>query len=139
MEQQERNALLEELKEALRDELTDEISEIVMDAVTDSVTDAIMDTVQGIKDDETAKDRLYVLSQDKKLLAPITYAEVQKARGNNPKAADYPFVITARIGIFTNQVFGWYQEESAAVAELQNLVSALKQTRKDQYTVYEMK
>lgn len=54
----------------------------------------------------SAKDRLYLLSQDKKILVPIINAQVNKGNSKNPKSIEYPYIITARTGIFTNDIFG---------------------------------
>ena len=108
------------------------------DQIEDAVEDAVINVMQGLNDDETAKDRLYILSQDKKILAPITYAEVHHANSKNPESAEFPFVITARIGIFSNNVFGWYKDEESAKAELKNIFNAIKYAVKSEYAVYEM-
>ena len=104
----------------------------------DEIEDAVINAIQGIKDDESAKDRLYVLSQDKKLLAPLFSAEVHSANSKNPKSKDFPFVITVRSGVTSNNVFGWYKDEESAKAELQNIYKAIKFAEKNQYAVYEM-
>lgn len=88
------------------------MSNMLEDRLQETIEEAVTSVIQGLNDDETAKDRLYVLSQDKKLFAPITYAEVRNANSKNMKSAEFPFVITARIGIFSNNVFGWYKVET---------------------------
>lgn len=114
------------------------MSNMLEDRLQETIEEAVTSVIQGLNDDETAKDRLYVLSQDKKLFAPITYAEVRNANSKNMKSAEFPFVITARIGIFSNNVFGWYKDEESAKAELKNIFNALKFAVKNEYAVYEM-
>lgn len=102
------------------------------------MSDAIVTSLKGILDDADAKNRLWVLSQDKKFLAPITYAEVCSANGRNPRCAEYPFVIKVCVSIFTCNTVGWYKSETEACAELSRLVDAMKNMPSDRYTVYEM-
>ena len=138
--------LLQNMQSQIISEMEDVIESTVENTVTDAIEDCLEETVenavtsvlQGFNDDETAKDRLYVLSQDKKLFAPITYAEVRNANSKDPKSVEFPFIIAARIGIFTENVFGWYRDEEAAKAELKNIYNALKFADKNEYAVYEM-
>lgn len=130
--------LLESMPSQIISEMEDVMSQMLEDRLQETVEEAVTSVIQGLNDDEAAKDRLYVLSQDKKLFAPITYAEVCNANGKNPKSAEFPFVITARIGIFSNNVFGWYKDEESAKAELKNIFNALKFAVKNEYAVYEM-
>lgn len=130
--------LLESMPSQIISEMEDVMSQMLEDRLQETVEEAVTSVIQGLNDDEAAKDRLYVLSQDKKLFAPITYAEVCNANGKNPKSAEFPFVITARIGIFSNNVFGWYKDEESAKAELKNIFNVLKFAVKNEYAVYEM-
>ena len=146
--------LLENMKAEIIAELTDNLSseiegaientvenvmhDVMEDQLEETIENAVTSVIQGLNDDENAKDRLYVLSQDKKFLAPITYAEVHNANSKNPKSLEFPFVITTRIGIFSNNVFGWYKDEESAKKELKNIYNAIKFADKNQYAVYEM-
>lgn len=135
---------IKELLENLKSEIMNELPKAIVNTMEmnlsfdDAIEDAVVNAVQGLNEDKTAKDRLYVLSQDKKILAPITYAEVHNANSKNPKSAEYPFVITARCGNFSNNVFGWYKSEEEAKAELKNIYNAIKFAVKNEYAVYEM-
>ena len=133
-----KDEIMNELPEALVPSMEEAVENVLDDYLEEKVENAVISVIQGLNDDENAKDRLYVLSQDKKLLAPITYAEVHNANSKNPKSLEFPFVITARIGIFSNNVFGWYKDEESAKAELKNIYNAIKFADKDQYAVYEM-
>ena len=136
---------IKELLENFKNEIINELPKAIVNVMEmeisfdDEIEDAVINAVQGIKDDESAKDRLYVLSQDKKLLAPLFSAEVHSANSKNPKSKDFPFVITIRSGVTSNNVFGWYNDEESAKAELQNIYKAIKFAEKNQYAVYEMK
>ena len=123
---------MNELPEALVPSMEEAVENVLDDYLEEKVENAVISVIQGLNDDENAKDRLYVLSQDKKLLAPITYAEVHNANSKNPKSLEFPFVITARIGIFSNK------DEESAKAELKNIYNAIKFADKNQYAVYEM-
>ena len=135
------NELLTKLKNELLEELPKQIvSEIEMNlSFENQVEDGVISALEGIKNANESKDRLYVLSQDKKLLCPLLSAEVHNANRKNPKSVEFPFVITVRSGIYSNNVFGWYKDEESAKAELKNIYNALKYAEKDQYAVYEMK
>ncbi len=133
-----KDEIMNELPEALVPSMEEAVENVLDDYLEEKVENAVISVIQGLNDDENAKDRLYVLSQDKKLLAPITYAEVHNANSKNPKSLEFPFVITARIGIFSNNVFGWYKDEESAKAELKNIYNAIKFADKNQYAVYEM-
>ena len=135
------NELLTKLKNELLEELPKKIvNELEMNlSFEDQVEDGVISALEGIKNANESKDRLYVLSQDKKLLCPLLSAEVHNANSKNPKSVEFPFVITVRSGIYLNNVFGWYKDEESAKAELKNIYNALKYAEKDQYAVYEMK
>ena len=133
-----KDEIMNELPEALVPTMEEAVENVLDDYLEEKVENAVISVIQGLNDDENAKDRLYVISQDKKLLAPITYAEVHNANSKNPKSLEFPFVITARIGIFSNNVFGWYKDEESAKAELKNIYNAIKFADKNQYAVYEM-
>lgn len=135
------NELLEKLKNELLEELPKQIvNKIEMElSFEDQVEDAVISALEGIKDTNESKDRLYILSQDKKLLCPLLSAEVRNANNKNPKSNEFPFVITVRSGIYSNNVFGWYKDEESAKTELKNIYNALKFAEKDQNAVYEMK
>ena len=133
-----KDEIMNELPEALVPSMEEAVENVLDDYLEEKVENAVISVIQGLNDDENAKDRLYVISQDKKLLAPITYAEVHNANSKNPKSLEFPFVITARIGIFSNNVFGWYKDEESAKAELKNIYNAIKFADKNQYAVYEM-
>ena len=133
-----KDEIMNELPEALVPSMEEAVENVLDGYLEEKVENAVISVIQGLNDDENAKDRLYVLSQDKKLLAPITYAEVHNANSKNPKSLEFPFVITARIGIFSNNVFGWYKDEESAKAELKNIYNAIKFADKNQYAVYEM-
>lgn len=133
-----KDEIMNELPEALVPSMEEAVENVLDDYLEEKVENAVISVIQGLNDDENAKDRLYVLSQDKKLLAPITYAEVHNANSKNPKSLEFPFVITARIGIFSNNVFGWYKDEESAKKELKNIYNAIKFADKNQYAVYEM-
>ena len=133
-----KNEIINELPDAITPDMEGVVENVLDDYLEEKVENAVISVIQGLNDDEKAKDRLYVLSQDKKLLAPITYAEVHNANSKNPKSLEFPFVITARIGIFSNNVFGWYKDEESAKAELKNIYNAIKFADKNQYAVYEM-
>lgn len=130
--------IISEMEDVIEGNVENVMNSIMEDYLPEVVENAVMNVIQGLSDDETAKDRLYVLSQDKKLFAPITYAQVQNANNKLPKSAEFPFVIMARIGIFTNNIFGWYKDEESAKAELKNIFEALKFADKNEYAVYEM-
>ena len=130
--------IINELPEALVPSMEEAVENVLDDYLEEKVENAVTSVIQGLNDDENEKDRLYVLSQDKKFLAPITYAEVHNANSKNPRSLEFPFVITARIGIFSNNVFGWYKDEESAKAELKNIYNAIKFADKNQYAVYEM-
>lgn len=132
------NELPEALVPSMEEVVENVVSSVLDDYLEEKVENAVTSVIQGLNDDENSKDRLYVLSQDKKFLAPITYAEVHNANSKNPKSLEFPFVITARIGIFSNNVFGWYKDEESAKAELKNIYNAIKFADKNQYAVYEM-
>lgn len=132
------NKLPEALVPSMEEVVENVVSSVLDDYLEEKVENAVTSVIQGLNDDENAKDRLYVLSQDKKFLAPITYAEVHNANSKNPKSLEFPFVITARIGIFSNNVFGWYKDEESAKKELKNIYNAIKFADKNQYAVYEM-
>ena len=106
-----KDEIMNELPEALVPSMEEAVENVLDGYLEEKVENAVISVIQGLNDDENAKDRLYVISQDKKLLAPITYAEVHNANSKNPKSLEFPFVITARIGIFSNNVFGWYKDE----------------------------
>jgi len=135
------NELLEKLKNELLEELPKQIvNKIEMElSFEDQVEDGVISALEGMKDVDESKDRLYILSQDKKLLCPLLSAEVHNANSKNPKSNEFPFVITVRSGIYSNNVFGWYKDEESAKAELKNIFKAIKFAEKDQYAVYEMK
>ena len=135
------NELLTKLKNELLEELPKKIvNELEMNlSFEDQVEDGVISALEGIKNANESKDRLYVLSHDKKLLCPLLSAEVHNANSKNPKSVEFPFVITVRSGIYSNNVFGWYHDEESAKAELKNIYNALKFAEKDQYAVYEMK
>lgn len=133
-----KDEIMNELPEALVPSMEEAVENVLDGYLEEKVENAVISVIQGLNDDENAKDRLYVISQDKKLLAPITYAEVHNANSKNPKSLEFPFVITARIGIFSNNVFGWYKDEESAKAELKNIYNAIKFADKNQYAVYEM-
>ena len=133
-----KDEIMNELPEALVPSMEEAVENVLDGYLEEKVENAVISVIQGLNDDENAKDRLYVLSQDKKFLAPITYAEVHNANSKNPKSLEFPFVITARIGIFSNNVFGWYKDEESAKAELKNIYNAIKFADKNQYAVYEM-
>ena len=135
---------IKELLENFKNEIINELPKAIVNIMEmeisfdDEIEDAVINAIQGIKDDESAKDRLYVLSQDKKLLAPLFSVEVHSANSKNPKSKDFPFVITVRSSVTSNNVFGWYKDEESAKAELQNIYKAIKFADKNQYAVYEM-
>ncbi len=133
--------LFDNLKNELLDELPKQIiNKMEMElSFEDEIENAVTDAIQGIKDDNDAKDRLYILSQDKKLLAPLFSAEVCNANSKNPKSNEFPYIIVIRSSIYANNVFGWYKDEESAKAELKNIFNAIKFAEKDQYAVYEMK
>lgn len=133
-----KDEIINELPEALVPSMEEAVENVLDDYLEEKVENAVTSVIQGLNDDENEKDRLYVLSQDKKFLAPITYAEVHNANSKNPRSLEFPFVITARIGIFSNNVFGWYKDEESAKAELKNIYNAIKFADKNQYAVYEM-
>ena len=135
------NELFEKLKNELLEELPKQIvNKIEMElSFEDQIEDGVISALEGMKDVNESKDRLYVLSQDKKLLCPLLSAEVHNANSKNPKSNEFPFVITVRSGIYSNNVFGWYKDEESAKTELKNIYNALKFAEKDQYAVYEMK
>ena len=124
---------IKELLENFKNEIINELPKAIV-----NVMEMEISFDDEIEDDESAKDRLYVLSQDKKLLAPLFSAEVHSANSKNPKSKDFPFVITVRSGVTSNNVFGWYKDEESAKAELQNIYKAIKFAEKNQYAVYEM-
>lgn len=132
------NAVGETVENTLSGVLENTLEEALENVLDNAVQDAVASALQGFSDDKTAKDRLYVMSQNKKMLAPITYAKVQNSNGKNPKSAEFPFVITARIGIYANEVFGWYRDENSAIDELKNICEAMKKADKNRYSVYEM-
>lgn len=134
---------IKELLESFKNEIINELPKAIVNVMEeisfeDEIEDAVINAMQEIKDDESAKDRLYVLSQDKKLLAPLFSAEVHSANSKNPKSKEFPFIITVRSGVTSNNVFGWYKDEESAKAELQNIYKAIKFADKNQYAVYEM-
>lgn len=133
-----KDEIINELPEALVPSMEEAVENVLDDYLEEKVENAVTSVIQGLNDDENEEDRLYVLSQDKKFLAPITYAEVHNANSKNPRSLEFPFVITARIGIFSNNVFGWYKDEESAKAELKNIYNAIKFADKNQYAVYEM-
>lgn len=135
------NELLTKLKNELLEELPKQIiNKIEMElSFEDQVEDGVISALGNMKNANAAKDRLYVLSQDKKLLCPLLSAEVHNANSKNPESVEFPFIITVRSGIYSNNVFGWYKDEESAKAELKNIYNALKFAEKDQYAVYEMK
>lgn len=137
-----KNEIINELPDSLTPSMESVVENVVNTILDDyfeeKIENAVTNVIQGLNDDETAKDRLYVLSQDKEILAPITYAVVHKSHSQNPKWQEYPFVITARIGIFANEVFGRYKDEESAKSELKNIFKALKFAEKNKYAVYEM-
>lgn len=138
-----KNEIINELPDAITPDMEGVVENVVHsildDYLEEKIENAVTNVMQGLNDDETSKDRLYVLSQDKKILAPITYAEVHNANSKNTKSAEFPYVITARIGIFSNNIFGWYKDEESAKAELKNIFKAIKFAVKNEYAVYEMK
>lgn len=125
-----------ELLESFKNEIINELPNAIVNVMEMEISfeDAVINAIQGIKDDESAKDRLYVLSQDKKLLAPLFSAEVHSANSKNPKSKEFLFIITVRSGVTSNNVFGWYKDEESAKTELQNIYEAIKY----QLSVYEM-
>ena len=131
---------IKELLESFKNEIINELPNAIVNVMEMEISfeDAVINAIQGIKDDESAKDRLYVLSQDKKLLAPLFSAEVHSANSRNPKSKEFPFIITVRSGVTSNNVFGWYKDEESAKTELQNIYKAIKFANKNQYAVYEM-
>ncbi len=134
---------IKELLESFKNEIINELPKAIVNVMEeisfeDEIEDAVINAIQEIKGDESAKDRLYVLSQDKKLLAPLFSAEVHSANSKNPKSKEFPFIITVRSGVTSNNVFGWYKDEESAKAELQNIYKAIKFADKNQYAVYEM-
>lgn len=135
--------IMNEITEAVKDALDEALPEALENALSDILPEAFQDAyatlAQGLKDDATAKDRLHILSQDKTLLAPFTYAEITKTNTKLPIAATRPYAIWARIGIFTNRVIGYYPDEDTAKEALHGLLEALKNAPKDTHSVYEMK
>lgn len=131
---------VKELLEIFKNEIINELPKAIVNVMEMEISfeDAVINAIQGIKDDESVKDRLYVLSQDKKLLAPLFSAEVHSASSKNPKSKEFPFIITVRSGVTMNNVFGWYKDEKSAKTELQNIYKAIKCANKNQYAVYEM-
>ncbi|MEE1185660.1 MAG: hypothetical protein UHX92_06230 [Acutalibacteraceae bacterium] len=138
-----KSEIINELPEALTPTIEGTVENVVHNILDDyleeKIENAITNVMQGLNDDETAKDRLYILSQDKKLLAPLFSAEVHSANSKNPKSNEFPFVITVRSGVTSNNVFGWYKDEESAKAELKNVYNAIKFAVKNEYAVYEMK
>lgn len=135
---------IKELLQNLKSEIMNELPKAIINnmemelSFDDQIEEAVTNAIQGLNEDETAKDRLYILSQDKKLLAPLFCAEVHSANSKNPKSNDFPFVITVRSGIYANNVFGWYKDEESAKKELKNIFNAIKFAVKNEYAVYEM-
>ena len=135
---------VKELLESFKNEIINELPKAIVNVMEmeisfeDEIEDAVINAIQGIKDDESVKDRLYVLSQDKKLLAPLFSAEVHNANSKNPKSKEFPFIITVSSGVTMDNVFGWYKDEESAKTELQNIYKAIKCANKNQYAVYEM-
>ncbi len=85
---------IKELLENFKNEIINELPKAIVNVMEmeisfdDEIEDAVINAIQGIKDDESAKDPPYVLSQDKKLLAPLFSAEVACANSKTPKSKD---------------------------------------------------
>lgn len=126
--------ILENTVEQMLDDQKDDL----IDEFEDMIEDAIIEATQAKQDVNGANDRLYILSQNKKNLAPLFSAEVCNSNSKLPKSAEFPFTINVRSAYFQNAVFGWYKSEEAAKAELKNIYNALRSADKDHYAVYEM-
>lgn len=127
-----------DLTDDICDNLRCDIEDSIEDTVIDAVEDAVRNAVKGMMDDADAKNRLWVLSQDKKILLPITFADVHPTSTKDPRHTEYPFVIGARVSIFTYNTVGWYKSEEEACAELRRLTETMNNMPNDRYTVYEI-
>lgn len=143
---------LRELIESMKDEIVSELMDTVERAVTEAVEDAVGDTLEDVLEDaledaleDTLKDavaeaiedghgKLWVLSQNKKILAPISYALVRKRDSD-----ELPFVIIVNMGSHGGErVFGVYESEEAAADELKRMFDALKCLSENAHVTYEM-
>ena len=122
---------IDELKEKLDDlcdSIEDTVETAVQDAVEDAVQDAVEDAVQNI-DMGSGGAVMYVLSQDGKYLVPFVHAHAYRI-----KKGEEPYAISV-LSVNTQVQVGKYENKAAALAEMRNIMEAL---RNREY-IYEVK
>ena len=126
---------IDELKEKL-DDLCDSIEDTVESAVQDAVEDAVEGAVQDAVDDAMQNIDMggaggavmYVLSQDGKHLVPFVSAQAYRI-----KKGEEPYAISVSGGNMQTRV-GKYENKAAALAEMRNIMAALR-NREDIYEI----
>lgn len=116
--------------EAVEDAIGDALEDTLADALEDALGDAVAETIDGVED---GRGKLWVLSQDKKMLAPISFALVRERNSD-----EFPFEILVRIGIHGERVFGVYESEEAAKDELKRMLDAAGGLSENARATYEM-
>ena len=126
---------IDELKEKL-DDLCDSIEDTVESAVQDAVEDAVEGAVQDAVDDAMQNIDMggaggavmYVLSQDGKHLVLFVSAQAYRI-----KKGEEPYAISVSGGNMQTRV-GKYENKAAALAEMRNIMAALR-NREDIYEI----
>lgn len=126
---------IDELKEKL-DDICDSIEDTVESAVQDAVEDAVEGAVQDAIDDAMQNIDMggvggavmYVLSQDGKQLVPFVSAQAYRI-----KKGEEPYAISVSGGNTQTRV-GKYENKAAALAEMRNIMAALR-NREDIYEI----
>ena len=116
--------------EAVGDAVGDALEDTLADALEDALGDAVAETIDGAED---GRGKLWVLSQEKKMLAPISFAWVRERNSD-----EFPFEILVRMGIHGERVFGVYESEEAAKDELKRMLDAAGGLSENARVTYEM-
>lgn len=116
--------------EAVEDAIGDALEDTLADALEDALGDAVAETIDGVED---GRGKLWVLSQDKKMLAPISFVLVRERNSD-----EFPFEILVRMGIHGERVFGVYESEEAAKDELKRMLDAAGGLSENARATYEM-
>lgn len=123
-------AVTEAVGDAIGDAIGDALEDTLADALEDALGDAVAETIDGVED---GRGKLWVLSQDKKMLAPISFAWVRERNSD-----EFPFEILVRMGIHGERVFGVYESEEAAKDELKRMLDAAGGLSENARATYEM-
>jgi len=125
---------INELKEAI-DELNEKLDDLC-DSIESTVEGAVESAVESAVDDAMQNANIgaggavmYVLSQDGKRLVPFVHAHAYRI-----KKGEEPYAISV-LSVNTQVQVGKYENKAAALAEMRNIVEAL---RNREY-IYEVK